>query len=203
MYQLIIIVHVLLGLSVVGLILMQQGKGADAGAAFAGGGSGSVFGAQGAASFLSRATAILAALFFITSLGLAVLSGYENKPDDLMEQPEIEQPLEDVPLIGENKPSAESIPVIQPTESVPVILEPIDEATTETIINKPQQVNDNIVPVTNANETLQVETATISDESIPVIDNDIAIETTIEEVEVVPAVIETPVDQVTETVTQP
>lgn len=122
MYQLIIIVHVLLGLGVVALVLMQQGKGADAGAAFAGGGSGSVFGAQGAASFLSRTTAILAALFFATSLGLAVLSGHQNKTDDLMEQPEIEQPLEDVPLIGDRKPkpNADSIPVIDTaTQSIP------------------------------------------------------------------------------------
>ena len=71
MYQVIIVIHVLLGLGIIGLILMQQGKGADAGAAFGTGSAGSVFGAQGAASFLSRATAILATLFFITSLGLA------------------------------------------------------------------------------------------------------------------------------------
>jgi len=69
MYQVIIVVHVLLGLGVVGLVLMQQGKGADAGAAFGTGSSGSVFGAQGAASFLSRATAILATLFFYDQLG--------------------------------------------------------------------------------------------------------------------------------------
>ena len=75
MYQVIIVIHILLGLSIIGLILMQQGKGADAGATFGGGASGSVFGAQGAASFLSRTTAILAALFFITSLGLAWING--------------------------------------------------------------------------------------------------------------------------------
>lgn len=155
MYQLIIIVHVLLGLGVVGLILMQQGKGADAGAAFAGG-SGSVFGAQGAASFLSRTTAILAALFFTTSLGLAVLSGYENKPDDLMEQPEIEQPLADVPLIGENKPATDSIPVVSPTEEVIVVPDtnPI-KAVTETITDEPQQTDNSIV---NETETLKVDT---------------------------------------------
>jgi len=64
MYQVIIVIHVLLGLGVIGLVLMQQGKGADAGAAFGTGSSGTVFGAQGAASFLSRSTAILATLFF-------------------------------------------------------------------------------------------------------------------------------------------
>lgn len=121
MYQLIIIIHVLLGLGVVGLILMQQGKGADAGAAFSGGGASSVFGAQGAASFLSRMTAILAALFFTTSLGLAVLSGYENKSVDLMDKPDIVQPLEDVPLVGDAMPTLESTPVITETPSEAVI----------------------------------------------------------------------------------
>jgi preprotein translocase subunit SecG len=91
MYQVIIVVHVLLGLGVVGLILMQQGKGADAGAAFGTGSSGSVFGAQGAASFLSRATAILATLFFVTSLGLAVLNGKQSATYDLMNAPKVEQ----------------------------------------------------------------------------------------------------------------
>ncbi|MCK5729129.1 MAG: preprotein translocase subunit SecG [Methylococcales bacterium] len=121
MYQLIIIIHVLLGLGVVGLILMQQGKGADAGAAFSGGGASSVFGAQGAASFLSRTTAVLAALFFTTSLGLAVLSGYENKSVDLMDKPDVIQPLEDVPLVGDLMPSLESTPVITETPSEAVI----------------------------------------------------------------------------------
>jgi len=84
MYQVIIVIHVLLGLGVVGLVLMQQGKGADAGAAFGTGSSGSVFGAQGAASFLSRTTAILAALFFTTSLGLAVLNSQQSVAKDLI-----------------------------------------------------------------------------------------------------------------------
>ena len=75
MYQVIIVIHILLGLGIIGLILMQQGKGADAGAGFGAGASGSVFGAQGSASFLSRTTAIFAALFFVTSLGLAWLNG--------------------------------------------------------------------------------------------------------------------------------
>ena len=91
MYQVIIVIHVLLGLGIIGLILMQQGKGADAGAAFGTGSAGSVFGAQGAASFLSRATATLATLFFITSLGLAVINGHKGVAFDLMSQPEAQQ----------------------------------------------------------------------------------------------------------------
>jgi preprotein translocase subunit SecG len=86
MYQAIIIIHVLLGLGIIGLVLMQQGKGADAGAAFGTGASGSVFGAQGAASFLSRTTAILATLFFTTSLGLAVFNGHRGSTTDIMSE---------------------------------------------------------------------------------------------------------------------
>lgn len=100
MYQVIIVVHVLLGLGIIGLILMQQGKGADAGAAFGSGSSGSVFGAQGAASFLSRTTAILAASFFVTSLSLAILGSKQSKTVDLMETTEIAKPVTDVPVSG-------------------------------------------------------------------------------------------------------
>ncbi len=99
MFQVIIVIHVLLGLGVIGLVLMQQGKGADAGAAFGSGASGTVFGAQGAASFLSRTTAVLAFLFFSTSLGLAVLSGHQEETQDLMDVPVIEQPQTDLPAI--------------------------------------------------------------------------------------------------------
>ena len=84
MSQIIIVIHVLLGLGIIGLILIQQGKGADAGASFGSGSSGSVFGSQGAGSFLSRSTATLATLFFLTSLGLAVLNGRQGKTYDLM-----------------------------------------------------------------------------------------------------------------------
>ncbi len=87
MYQVIIIIHVLLGLGVVGLVLMQQGKGADAGAGFGAGSSGSVFGAQGNASFLSRSTAVLASLFFTTSLGLAVMNSQQSAEKELIMNP--------------------------------------------------------------------------------------------------------------------
>lgn len=87
MYQVIIVIHVLLGLGVIGLVLMQQGKGADAGAAFGTGSSGSVFGAQGAASFLSRSTAILATLFFSTSLGLAIMNSQQSEGRDVITAP--------------------------------------------------------------------------------------------------------------------
>src|SRR5918994_4342136 len=70
-----IIFHVLIAAAIVGLVLLQRGKGADAGAGFGAGASGTVFGARGSASFLSRTTATLAALFIATSLTLAYLGG--------------------------------------------------------------------------------------------------------------------------------
>lgn len=74
MKEFLLVIHVLTALGIVGLVLLQQGKGADMGAAFGGGGaSQTLFGARGSATFLSRATAILAAVFFITSLTLAVV----------------------------------------------------------------------------------------------------------------------------------
>src|SRR6187397_763146 len=73
------ILQVLSAFAIVGLVLLQRGKGADAGAGFGAGASGTVFGARGSASFLSRMTATLAALFFATSLTLAYLGG--KKPE--------------------------------------------------------------------------------------------------------------------------
>jgi preprotein translocase subunit SecG len=74
-----IVFHVLIAAAIVGLVLLQRGKGADAGAGFGAGASGTVFGARGSASFLSRMTAALAALFFATSMTLAYLGG--RKPE--------------------------------------------------------------------------------------------------------------------------
>jgi len=72
----ILAVHVLTAVAVIALVLLQHGKGADVGAAFGGGASGSLFGATGSANFLSRATALLAAIFFLTSLGLAYVASH-------------------------------------------------------------------------------------------------------------------------------
>lgn len=74
---LILVVQMLSALAMIGLILIQHGKGADMGAAFGSGGSGSLFGATGGANFLSRTTAVLAALFFCCTLGLTLLGNYK------------------------------------------------------------------------------------------------------------------------------
>jgi preprotein translocase subunit SecG len=72
--NLIIVVHVVVALAIIGLVLLQHGKGADMGSGFGGGASSSLFGATGSANFLSRATAVLATLFFILSLVLAYIA---------------------------------------------------------------------------------------------------------------------------------
>jgi preprotein translocase subunit SecG len=73
MKEILLVVHVLTAVGIVGLVLLQQGKGADMGAAFGGGASQTLFGARGSATFLSRTTGFLAAVFFATSLALAVV----------------------------------------------------------------------------------------------------------------------------------
>lgn len=74
MYTLAITLHVLAAIAIVALVLLQHGKGADMGAAFGSGSAGSLFGSSGAANFLSRSTGALAAVFFVTSMGLTFLS---------------------------------------------------------------------------------------------------------------------------------
>src|SRR5450432_1680404 len=77
--------HVIVAVSLIGFVLLQHGKGADMGAAFGSGSSGSLFGAAGSANFLSRTTAILAAVFFLTSLGLTYL-GTTHARSGIMQQ---------------------------------------------------------------------------------------------------------------------
>jgi preprotein translocase subunit SecG len=162
MYQVIIVIHVLLGLGVIGLVLMQQGKGADAGAAFGTGSSGSVFGAQGAASFLSRTTAILAALFFTTSLGLAVLNSHKGAVYDLMSTPAAEQDAPSIP--GGNEKTADSIP------SMPFIPAPVTPGAEKTIEqaqpaagSTAPEIKETVVP--KAEEIKTVKEKTVADKN--------------------------------------
>jgi len=78
MEAIVLILHVLLALGLIGLVLIQQGKGADAGAAFGSGSSGTVFGPAGSGSFLTRLTTACATLFFVTSLSLAVMAAHRG-----------------------------------------------------------------------------------------------------------------------------
>ena len=117
----VIVVHLLVALAVVGLVLVQQGKGADAGASFGSGASATVFGSQGSATFLSRVTAILAATFFITSLGLAY---FAKEKADTMSQVGLPDPA--VIQVQQKAPAVEDVPVleelgaVQGQEDIPV-----------------------------------------------------------------------------------
>jgi preprotein translocase subunit SecG len=96
--KLIIVVHLLTAVSVIGLILLQQGKGADMGASFGSGSSQTVFGASGGGNVLTRATAILAAIFLATSLGLSV---YAKRHANAVSDP-------DVPVVESSEPAAKA-----------------------------------------------------------------------------------------------
>jgi preprotein translocase subunit SecG len=114
-----IVVHVLLAAAIVGLVLLQRGKGADAGAGFGAGASGTVFGARGSASFLSRTTATLAALFIVTSLSLAYMGGRkEEAPSSVLDR--VQAPAtstDEVPALPATPaPPAQSS---EPVESAP------------------------------------------------------------------------------------
>ncbi|MCI0508320.1 MAG: preprotein translocase subunit SecG [Gammaproteobacteria bacterium] len=114
-------IHILAAIGIIGLVLIQHGKGADAGAAFgagaAGGASGSVFGAQGSGNFLSRSTAILATVFFVTSLSLAYLAQSNKEPTSLLENAQTKT-ISEVPASesGEIAPPS----ALQETQGAPV-----------------------------------------------------------------------------------
>ncbi|MBB2493476.1 preprotein translocase subunit SecG [Aquipseudomonas ullengensis] len=119
----VVVVHLLGALGVVALVLLQQGKGADAGASFGAGASGTVFGSQGSATFLSRFTAILAAAFFITSLGLAFFAKEKadnltqvGLPDPAVLEVEQNKPVSDVPVLEEPKAAGDQSGVPQAPE---------------------------------------------------------------------------------------
>ena len=85
MKELVLVIHVLAAVGLVALVLLQQGKGADIGAAFGSGASQTLFGARGSANFLTRATALLATAFFVTSLTLAVFASRGGTPSSVTE----------------------------------------------------------------------------------------------------------------------
>jgi preprotein translocase subunit SecG len=114
-----LITHTLIALGIIALVLLQRGKGADAGAAFGAGASGTVFGARGSGSFFSRATAVLATLFFASSLTLAYLSSQRSvAPESLLEgAPVVETAIDETPVVNEEMPISD-MPSLEPVEDV-------------------------------------------------------------------------------------
>lgn len=121
MQTILTVLHLFLAIGLIGLVLIQHGKGADMGAAFGSGASATVFGARGAGNFLSRSTAVLATLFFLTSIALAYFAAQVGEPPSLMDNldqtpvalPEMGTPAEAVVPAPEAKADA-AIPVPAP-----------------------------------------------------------------------------------------
>jgi len=122
MHTFLLIIHVMLAVSLIVLVLIQHGKGADAGAAFGSGASATVFGSRGSASFLTRATAVLAALFFVTSLSLAYLAGQVTKTKSVTEIVPAPASAPAKPAVTSDVPSppmGPALPTPKPTQDVP------------------------------------------------------------------------------------
>lgn len=133
MENLLLIVHVIIALAIIGLIMIQQGKGAEMGASFGSGASQTVFGAAGTGNFFSRTTAILVAVFFATSLVLAMLSKESGSVQDV-DMPVLETvqestdnagALEDgeVPVVEDDAAANDEVPAVESEESTEEIPE--------------------------------------------------------------------------------
>jgi preprotein translocase subunit SecG len=126
----VLITHTLIALLIIVLVLLQRGKGADAGAAFGAGASGTVFGARGSGSFFSRATAVCATAFFITSLSLAYLSSQNSAaPSSLVDEAPVpeeafEAPDSDMPGIEQEGELADEVTDMPALDEVGVEEEP-------------------------------------------------------------------------------
>ena len=120
--SIVLYIHLLVALMIIVLVLVQRGKGAEAGTGFGSGASGTVFGARGSSNFFSRATGVLATMFFMTSLSLAYLAGQTTAPTSLLEE---ESVLGTVPEPEAFEPESFAVPSELPElPSLPVVDEP-------------------------------------------------------------------------------
>lgn len=125
MQTILVVLHLFLAIGIVTLVLLQHGKGADAGAAFGSGASATVFGAQGSASFLSRATGIMATLFFLTSMTLAYYANQSGQQEGLMDN--VVAPVE-APAVPEETSAIPVAPVAIETPAAATDLPPVPPA---------------------------------------------------------------------------
>jgi len=126
MQSLALVIHVALAVGVISLVLIQHGKGAEAGAAFGSGASSTVFGARGSASFLTRVTTVLAALFFLTSLTLFYIAAHrEGGISSVTDLPSLQDsaPAEesDLPVIPGENSSESDLPAVPGSDDVPSV----------------------------------------------------------------------------------
>jgi preprotein translocase subunit SecG len=154
MEQILVVIFMLASIGMVALILMQHGKGADAGAAFGSGASATVFGAQGSANFLSRTTALLAAGWFVLALALAYFAMNRTEEPGLMDRAQQEAPaaetpapVTDLPDVPKASPASEEIPVPPPAGTG---AEEKSEAPEQTGVEKSESVVDTAASETQA-----------------------------------------------------
>ncbi len=122
MWNLVVVLQIVAALVMIGLVLIQHGKGADMGASFGSGASGSLFGATGSANFLSRSTAVCAAVFFVCTLALAYSANDRSRPasESVLDRPSVSAPAASVPLTGAAQvPGAGSAAAVSAPASVP------------------------------------------------------------------------------------
>lgn len=119
LFSVVLAVHLLAALGVIGLVLVQHGKGADMGAAFGSGASGSLFGATGSANFLSRATSVLAAVFFVTSLSLAYIASNKPKTSGSVMQDAVNLQAVPVPASTANESAAGAVDAGSKAKDIP------------------------------------------------------------------------------------
>ncbi|MCB5161053.1 preprotein translocase subunit SecG [Marinomonas algarum] len=117
MESLILVLHVLAAIAIIALVLLQQGKGADAGASFGGGASQTVFGSQGGSSFFGKMTALFALIFFLTSFGLAFFASEQAKSvsgalDFVPSADQVDGSV-DLPNLGNEKKTSSDLPVTE------------------------------------------------------------------------------------------
>jgi len=124
-----LIAHVLIAVAIIGLVMLQKGKGADAGAGFGAGASGTVFGARGSANFLSRSTAVMATLFFASSLALAYLNSNRQVATSVLDSVVVEEEvIEAAPAASLEEsfdlpPLPEAAEPVEADDAVPVVPE--------------------------------------------------------------------------------
>jgi preprotein translocase subunit SecG len=139
--NLVVALQILTALVMIGLVLIQHGKGADMGASFGSGASGSLFGATGSANFMSRSTAVCAAIFFACTLGLAYFSNDRARPSSgasVLDRPAVTAPAASVPLTG-----AAQVPG---ATSVPAAIAPAASAATVPAVPAPQASGAGAIP---------------------------------------------------------
>ncbi|MFT5396631.1 MAG: preprotein translocase subunit SecG [Gammaproteobacteria bacterium] len=149
LYSILVSVDVLIAASLIGLVLLQRGAGAAAGAAFGGGGgggggggaSGSVFGAKGSSSFMTRATAVLAAAFFINSIVLAYLASNRDVAESVMQSVTQEQQI-DMPETSSDVPNVINLPEGSSAEEMLDIVKQEMEKKSDEASDLPQAAGD-------------------------------------------------------------